>query len=126
MTSGTINDSTKTYSWTLPLFWILVPLIIACGIWDLGSWDRGAHIASILITFIYCIITSFRVMEHFEHFDRAILAYTWKKVLWSYVQGFSWGAAMIFAWPGAWVGPIYLMLLVINFCLLEWERRKKT
>lgn len=125
MTTGTINDSTKTYSWTLHLFWVLVPLTIACGIWDLGVWSIFAHIVSILLTFIYCIITSFRLMNRLPQFDRAALAYTWKQASYSYAQGFAWGAAMIFAWPGAWVGPIYLMLVLINFCLLEWKRTKK-
>ena len=126
MTSGTINDSTKTYSWTLHLFWVLVPLTIACGIWDLGVWSVFAHVVSILIGGVYCIITGFRLMDRLDRFDRAILAYTWKQASYSYAQGFAWGSAMIFAWPGAWVGPIYLMLLLINFCLLESRRAKKS
>lgn len=122
MTSGTINDSTKTYSWTVNLFWILVPLTIACGIWDLGAWDHVTHVASIILTLIYCITTSFRIMD-----ARATVNYWTKKTLWSFTQGGVWGGAMIFAWPSGLVGYVYLMLVFINFCLLilEWQRQRK-
>ena len=123
MTSGTINDSTKTYSWTLNLFWILVPLTIASGIWDLGIWSYLTHTSSMILTLIYGVITVIRI------FDNRGASDIWtKKTLYSFGQGSIWGAAMIYAWPDSWTGPLYLIFVFINFCLLLMESHwsKKT
>lgn len=122
MTSGTINDSTKTYTWTLNLFWVLVPLIVACGIWDLERVSQFTQVCSIILTFIYGITTFIRMM------DSNATANIWtKKTLYSFGQGGIWGAAMIFAWPSGSVGYVYLILVFIDFCLLlmEWLCSKK-
>lgn len=116
MTSGTINDSVKTYTWTLSLFWILVPLTIACGIWELPDTAVFVYGCSVALTIIYGIITVIRIFD-----DRDASDIWTKKTLWSFSQGIIWGAAMIFAWPDSWLGPLYLIFVFINFCLLLME-----
>jgi len=120
MTAGTINDSTKTYSWTMNLFWVLVPLTIASGIWDIGGGEDIAFIGSIMVTLVYAIITVFRML------DKISSTFSWKKLIYHYGQGIIWAASMIFAWTESWVGYVYCILILINFCLLMMRRSKKT
>ena len=112
MTSGTINDSTKTYKWTVNFFYVIVPLTIACGIWTLDTLSHILHVGSFLLTLTFSIIPIARLLT-FEW----KCTYTLRETLYSFAQGIIWACAMIFAWPDSWVGFIYLFMVMLNIGL---------
>lgn len=114
-----VPERTKSWSWSLDLFWVLVPLTIACGFWELGSLEEMMWAISVLCTvFVGCVVV-LRILGYMIFLD------TQEKILYSLLKGAVWGAAMIFAWPDSGVGPGYLILIFLNFCLLEFKRPKK-
>ena len=107
------------FSWTLDLFWVFVPFTIACGIWDLGGWATLAFYGAIGITLILSTVTILRMLGYM------IAINTRKEKNSSLIKGIIWAGTMIFAWPVSWVGPVYGILILINYCLLEFKRLKK-
>lgn len=110
----------REMSWSLDLFWILVPFTIACGIWDLGGFETFAFWISWGICLVLGVITIMRLTNQIGALN------TKRKVLYSAGQGVVWAAAMIFAWPTAWVGGIYLILILVNHALIEIKRSKRS
>lgn len=114
-----ILEPRREFSWSLDLFWVMCPFTVACGIWDLGGWATLAFYGAIGINLILGCVTVLRLLGYKITIDPQ------KKVLYSFAQGIAWAAAMLFAWPASWVGPVYGILIFLNFCLLEFKRPKK-
>ncbi|KKL73789.1 hypothetical protein LCGC14_2071380 [marine sediment metagenome] len=121
MSVGKITfNSTNEISWKLNFIWILVPFTIACGIWGLGTgWEIFAWCIAVFATVFVGGVAILRLLGHIVTIDPG------EKMLLSLCGGFIWGAAMIFTWPGDWIGPVYLIVIFLNFCLLEIKRPKK-
>lgn len=107
------------FSWTLDLFWVLVPLTIACGIWDLGGLETFVLYCFYAISLILGVVTILRMLGYM------IVINTRKEKNSSLIKGIIWAGTMIFAWPVSWVGPVYGILIFVNYCLLEFKRLKK-
>lgn len=109
----------KPWSWTMDLFWVLAPLTIACGIWELGGWETLVFYSAIGINLILGAVTVLRFLGYM------IAINTRKEKNSSFIKGIIWAGTMIFAWPASWVGPVYGILIFVNYCLLEMKRPKK-
>ncbi len=109
----------KVWSWTLDLFWVLAPLTIACGFWDLGVLETAARYSAIGVNILLGGVTIARFLGYM------IATNVGKERLYSIIKGAVWGAAMVFAWPDSGLGYVYLILIFLNFCLLEFKRPKK-
>lgn len=114
----TVNP-TRSVSWRLDLFWVLASLTIACGFWELGGLEEMVWAVSVLCAVFVGCIGIMRLLGYMIFLD------TQEKILYSLLKGAVWGAAMIFAWPDSGVGPVYLIVIFLNFCLLEIRRPKK-
>lgn len=109
----------KSWSWRLDLFWVLVPLTIACGFWKLGGWETLAFYSAVGVNVLLSGVTIARLLGYM------IATSTRKEKFYSIIQGAVWAAAMVFAWPDTGLGHIYLTLIFLNFCLLEFRCSKK-
>lgn len=114
----TVNP-TRSVSWRLDFFWVLTPLTIACGIWDLGGWATLAFYSAVGVNVLLGAVTIARFLGYIIAIDAG------KERLYSSIKGAVWAAAMVFAWPDTGLGHVYLILIVLNFCLLEFRRSKK-
>lgn len=114
----------KSWSWTLDLFWVFVPLTIACGFWELGGWETLAFYSAVGVNVLLGGVTIARLLGYMIA-TNVIATNVWKERLYSIIQGVVWAAAMAFVWPDTGLGHVYLVLILLNFCLLEFWHPKK-
>lgn len=115
-----VPERTKSWSWTLDLFWVLVPLTIACGFWELGGWETLAFYSAIGVNILLGGVIVARLLGYM------IATNAGKERFYSIIKGAVWAATMVFVWPDTGLGHVYLILIFLNFCLLEFKRPKKT
>lgn len=108
---------TRSISWTLDLFWVLIPLTIACGIYDLGSVETIAWVAALFSVICAGIFVIAQLL------GEAISPS--ENVFYSLSKGAAWGASMIFAWPTSWVGFVYLIIIFLNVLFVTISRWEK-
>ncbi len=108
----------KSWSWTLDLFWVLVPLTAACGLGDLGGWETVAYFVAVLTNGLLGVVIVMRLLGY------TVSIASRDRVLMSFAKGAAYSAAMIYAWPNDWVGYVYIILIITTLCLMEIRRSK--
>lgn len=115
-----VPERTKSWSWTLDLFWVSVPFTFACGYWELGGWESLAWFLAVLTNGLLGVIIVMRLLGctvSIESRERMFI---------SLAKGAAYSVAIIYAWPDDWMGYTYFILLLIVLLLMEIERPKKT
>lgn len=106
------------FSWTLDLFWVLIPLTAACGYWELGGWETVAYFVAVLTNALLGAVITMRLLGY------TVSIASRDRVLISFAKGAAYSAAMIYAWPNDWVGYLYIILIITTLCLMEIRRSK--
>lgn len=109
-----------TWSWSLDIAWGFTLLTFAVGFWNLGVWETVAYCFAVA-TNIFAIV--FVIARFFGYMKTEI---TKGKLFDSICKNISYAAAMFFAWPTSWVGPVFVIALAINLCFLKIKSPKNS